>query len=68
MQRILGLVGMGVVGLFAACGGGDPGATLEDSARAADLALTADDLRELDGARSVSGNRYGEMGMRMVRL
>ena len=29
---------------------------------------TADDLAELDGARAVSGPRYGEMGMRMVRL
>ncbi len=43
-------------------------ATLEDSAKAADLALTADDLAELDGAGAVSGPRYGEMGMRMVRL
>lgn len=43
-------------------------ATLEDSAKAADLALTADDLAELDGARDVSGPRYGETGMRMVRL
>lgn len=32
MQRILGLLGMGVVGLFAACGGADPGATLDDTA------------------------------------
>lgn len=43
-------------------------ATLEDSARAADLSLTADDLAELDGAGAVSGPRYGEIGMRMVRL
>lgn len=43
-------------------------ATLEDSAAAVDLALTADDLAELDAARAVQGPRYGEMGMRMVRL
>jgi aryl-alcohol dehydrogenase-like predicted oxidoreductase len=43
-------------------------ATLEDSAGAADLALTPDDLAELDAARNVAGPRYGEMGMRMVRL
>ncbi len=43
-------------------------ATLEDSAGAVALALTAADLRELDAARAVSGPRYGEMGMRMVRL
>jgi len=43
-------------------------ATLEDSAAAAELALTADDLEELAGAGAVSGPRYGEMGMRMVRL
>ncbi len=43
-------------------------ATLEDSAAAAEVELTADDLRELDGAGAVSGPRYGEMGMRMVRL
>ncbi len=42
--------------------------TLEDSAAAADLALTGDDLAELDAARAVQGPRYGEMGMRMVRL
>ena len=43
-------------------------ATLEDSAEAVDVTLDADDLAELDGARQVSGPRYGEMGMRMVRL
>ena len=43
-------------------------ATLEDSAAAADLVLTAEDIDELDGAGAVSGPRYGEMGMRMVRL
>ena len=43
-------------------------ATLEDSAAAADLALTADDLGELDAARAVQGPRYGALGMRMVRL
>ena len=42
--------------------------TLEDSAAAVDVELTADDLAELDAARAVSGPRYGEMGMRMVRL
>jgi aryl-alcohol dehydrogenase-like predicted oxidoreductase len=43
-------------------------ATLEDSAGAVEIALTAADLAELDAARAVSGPRYGEMGMRMVRL
>ena len=43
-------------------------ATLEDSAKAVNVALTADDLAELDGACAVSGPRYGEIGMRMVRL
>jgi len=43
-------------------------ATLEDSAGAAEVALAAEDLAELDGAGAVSGPRYGEMGMRMVRL
>ncbi len=43
-------------------------ATLEDSAAAAELELTAADLQELDAAGAVSGPRYGEMGMRMVRL
>src|SRR5688572_28719610 len=43
-------------------------ATLEDSAGAVELTLTDDDLAELDGAGAVAGPRYGEMGMRMVRL
>ena len=43
-------------------------ATLEDSAAAAELELSAADLEELDAAGAVSGPRYGEMGMRMVRL
>ena len=43
-------------------------ATLEDSAGAVELELSADDLEELDGAGAVAGPRYGEMGMRMVRL
>lgn len=43
-------------------------ATLEDSARSVDVALSAEDLAELDGAGAASGPRYGEMGMRMVRL
>jgi aryl-alcohol dehydrogenase-like predicted oxidoreductase len=43
-------------------------ATLEDSAAAAGLALDSGDLAELDAARAVAGPRYGEMGMRMVRL
>ena len=43
-------------------------ATLEDSAAAADLELGADDLAELDAAGTAAGPRYGERGMRMVRL
>ena len=43
-------------------------ATLEDSAVAVELELDSGDLAELDEARAVSGPRYGEMGMRMVRL
>jgi aryl-alcohol dehydrogenase-like predicted oxidoreductase len=43
-------------------------ATLEDSAAAAELELSAGDLAELDGAATAAGPRYGEMGMRMVRL
>ena len=42
--------------------------TLEDSAAAVEVTLTEDDLTELDAARAVAGPRYGEMGMRMVRL
>ncbi|WP_432770746.1 MAG: aldo/keto reductase [Sphingopyxis sp.] len=46
-------------------------ATMEDSVAAADLALTADDLATIEAAAPVggtSGPRYGEAGMRMVRL
>ena len=43
-------------------------ATLEDSAGADALELNAADLDALDGAREVAGPRYGEIGMRMVRL
>jgi aryl-alcohol dehydrogenase-like predicted oxidoreductase len=43
-------------------------ATLEDSAGAVELQLTREDLDELAGAGAVAGPRYGEMGMRMVRL
>jgi aryl-alcohol dehydrogenase-like predicted oxidoreductase len=46
-------------------------ATMEDSVGAADLTLTADDLAAIEAAAPVggtSGPRYGEMGMRMVRL
>ena len=42
--------------------------TLEDSAAAVEVKLTPDDLADLDAARAVAGPRYGEMGMRMVRL
>jgi len=46
-------------------------ATLEDSAGAADVALSAQDLADLDAAAPAGGTagpRYGEFGMRMVRL
>ena len=46
-------------------------ATMEDSVAAADVTLTAADLAAIDAAAPVggtSGPRYGEMGMRMVRL
>jgi aryl-alcohol dehydrogenase-like predicted oxidoreductase len=43
-------------------------ATLEDSAAAVDLELSAEDLAALDAARAVSGRRYAERGMKMVRL
>ena len=43
-------------------------ATLEDSAGAVALELDAADLDALDAAREVAGPRYGEIGMRMVRL
>ena len=45
--------------------------TMEDSARATELTLTADDLAAIEAAAprgSASGARYGEQGMRMVRL
>lgn len=45
--------------------------TMEDSVRAADLVLTADDLAALDAASpkgATAGPRYGESGMRMVRI
>ena len=45
--------------------------TMEDSVAAADVTLTADDLAAIDAAAPVGGTngpRYGEMGMRMVRL
>jgi aryl-alcohol dehydrogenase-like predicted oxidoreductase len=44
-------------------------ATLEDSARAADLELTAAELARLDEAAppgATAGPRYGELYMRMV--
>lgn len=46
-------------------------ATMRDSVAAADLELTANDLAALEKAippDSAQGNRYGEAGMRMVRL
>lgn len=45
--------------------------TMEDSAKAADITLDADDLAALDKASprgGTAGLRYGEAGMRMVRL
>ncbi|MEQ1539130.1 MAG: aldo/keto reductase [Sphingorhabdus sp.] len=45
--------------------------TMEDSAGACNVTLDADDLAKLDVAAPVgatAGPRYGEMGMRMVRL
>ena len=42
--------------------------TLEDSAAAVDLALTAADLADLEAARAVAGARYNEAGMARVRL
>ena len=45
--------------------------TMEDSVGAADLTLTADDLAAIAAAAprgGTSGPRYGEQGMRMVRL
>ncbi len=43
-------------------------ATLEDSAAAVDLALTQEDLADLDAARAVAGARYNEAGMARVKL
>jgi aryl-alcohol dehydrogenase-like predicted oxidoreductase len=46
-------------------------ATMEDSTRAADLDLPAEDIDEISAAvprGAVQGPRYGEQGMRMVRL
>jgi aryl-alcohol dehydrogenase-like predicted oxidoreductase len=43
-------------------------ATLEDSMKAAELELSAEDLEALDQAAPVSGPRYSEAAMRMVRL
>ena len=45
--------------------------TMEDSAKAADVVLDADDLAKLEAAAprgGTAGPRYGEMGMKMVRL
>ena len=45
--------------------------TMEDSAKAADVVLDTDDLAALDAAAprgGTAGPRYGEQGMRMVRL
>ena len=44
---------------------------MEDSVAAVDVTLTAEDLAAIDAAAprgATSGPRYGEMGMRMVRL
>ncbi len=46
-------------------------ATMEDSVGATDVTLTADDLAAIDAAAPKGGTRcprYGEQGMRMVRL
>ena len=45
--------------------------TMEDSAKAADVALDNDDLAKLEAAAprgGTAGPRYGERGMKMVRL
>ena len=45
--------------------------TMEDSAKAADVALDSDDLARLEAAAprgGTAGPRYGERGMKMVRL
>ena len=44
---------------------------MEDSIGAVDVALTANDLAAIEAAApkgGTSGPRYGEIGMRMVRL
>jgi aryl-alcohol dehydrogenase-like predicted oxidoreductase len=43
-------------------------ATLEDSVKAAEIELSADDLQDLNAAQTAQGPRYREQGMRMVRL
>jgi aryl-alcohol dehydrogenase-like predicted oxidoreductase len=43
-------------------------ATLEDSAAAVDLELSADDLDALEAARAVAGARYSPDGMKRVRI
>ncbi len=43
-------------------------ATLEDSAAAVDVELSAQDLADLEAARAVAGPRYNEAGMARVRL
>jgi aryl-alcohol dehydrogenase-like predicted oxidoreductase len=43
-------------------------ATLEDSAACVDVALSAQDLEDLEAARAVSGPRYNAAGMARVRL
>ncbi len=46
-------------------------ATMEDSAKSADITLDADDLAKLDAAApkgTTAGPRYSEVGMKMVRL
>jgi aryl-alcohol dehydrogenase-like predicted oxidoreductase len=42
--------------------------TLEDSAAAVDVALSADDLEDLKAACAVAGARYNEAGMARVKL
>ena len=42
--------------------------TLEDSMAAAELKLSPEDLEELSNASPVTGQRYRESGMRMVRI
>jgi aryl-alcohol dehydrogenase-like predicted oxidoreductase len=45
--------------------------TMEDSAKSADVSLDASDLAKLDAAAprgGTAGPRYGDMGMKMVRL